>query len=122
MVEVSKPDYLSLVNKGGSGFNVSEIVTSLVAAEIAPKRAMHATKQEKSENAISGLGYLNSQATLTKSKFDQFASDKFYAASSSNISGITAKITDEMKAVVGNRSISNVTTAKKMIFEFSGSS
>ena len=35
MVEVSKPDYLSLVNKGGSGFNVSEIVTSLVAAEIA---------------------------------------------------------------------------------------
>lgn len=120
MVEVSKPDYLSLVNKGGSGFNVSEIVTSLVAAEIAPKRAMHETKQEKSENAISGLGYLNSQATLTKSKFDQLASDKFYAVSSSNISGITAKITDEMKAVVGNRSITNVTTAKKMIFEFSG--
>ena len=35
MVEVAKPDYLSLVNKGGSGFNISELVTSIVAAEIA---------------------------------------------------------------------------------------
>ena len=41
MVEVSsqsaKPDYLSLVNKGGSGLNISELVTSIVAAEIEPK-------------------------------------------------------------------------------------
>ena len=34
MVDVAKPDYLSLVNKGGSGFNISELVTSIVAAEI----------------------------------------------------------------------------------------
>ncbi len=34
MVEVAKPDYLSLVNKGGSGFNISELVTSIVGAEI----------------------------------------------------------------------------------------
>jgi hypothetical protein len=38
MVEVAKPDYLSLVNKGGSGFNISELVTSIVAAEIEPKK------------------------------------------------------------------------------------
>ena len=29
MVEVNKPDYLSLVNKSGSGFNVSELVDPL---------------------------------------------------------------------------------------------
>ncbi|GIR83861.1 MAG: hypothetical protein CM15mP85_04850 [Rhodobacterales bacterium] len=31
MGEVAKPDYLSLVNQGGSGFNVSELVTAIVA-------------------------------------------------------------------------------------------
>ena len=56
MAEVSKPDYLSLVNKGGSGFNVSELVTSLVAAEIEPKRILQTNKLEKTENAISGIG------------------------------------------------------------------
>ena len=40
MVEVAKPDYLSLVNKGGSGFNISELVTSIVGAEIEPKRVL----------------------------------------------------------------------------------
>ena len=58
MVEVAKPDYLSLVNKGGSGFNVSELVTSIVAAEIEPKKSIHAAKQTKNENAISGIGFL----------------------------------------------------------------
>ena len=47
MGEVAKPDYLSLVNKGGSGFNVSELVTAIVASEIEPKRAIQTTKQEK---------------------------------------------------------------------------
>jgi hypothetical protein len=39
MVDVAKPDYLSLVNKGGSGFNISELVTAIVAAEIEPKKS-----------------------------------------------------------------------------------
>ena len=55
MVEVAKPDYLSLVNKGGSGFNISELVTSIVAAEIEPKKALHTYKKTKSDNAISGI-------------------------------------------------------------------
>ena len=44
MVEVTKPDYLSLVNKGGSGFNISELVTSIVASEIEPKRILENSK------------------------------------------------------------------------------
>ena len=53
MVEVAKPDYLSLVNKGGSGFNISELVTSIVAAEIDPKKTIQYTKKEKNTEAIS---------------------------------------------------------------------
>ena len=66
MVEVAKPDYLSLVNKGGSGFNVSELVTSIVAAEIEPKKSIHNAKQTKNENAISGIGFLNASSSVGK--------------------------------------------------------
>ena len=45
MVEAARPDYLSLVNQGGSGFNISELVTAMVAAEIEPKRALHTDKK-----------------------------------------------------------------------------
>ena len=63
MVEAARPDYLSLVNKGGSGLNISELVTSIVAAEIEPKKAIHNDKKNKSDNAISGIGILNAQTS-----------------------------------------------------------
>ena len=84
MGEVAKPDYLSLVNKGGSGFDVSELVTAIVASEIEPKRAIQTTKQEKTENAISGIGFLNSQVALTQKNFNTIASDTFFNISSTN--------------------------------------
>ena len=37
VTEVAKPDYLSLVNQSGSGFNVSELVDAIVGSEIEPK-------------------------------------------------------------------------------------
>ena len=56
--EVAKPDYLSLVNKSGSGFNVSELVDAIVGSEIEPKRSLQKAKQDRTENAISGIGFL----------------------------------------------------------------
>ena len=41
--ETAKPDYLSLVNQGGSGFNVSELVDAIVGSEIEPKRNLQKT-------------------------------------------------------------------------------
>jgi len=84
MVEVTKPDYLSLVNKGGSGFNISELVTSIVASEIEPKRILQNTKLEKVENAISGIGYLYSQAKTTQANFSTLQNDSYFELSSSN--------------------------------------
>ena len=118
--EVAKPDYLSLVNKSGSGFNVSELVDAIVGSEIEPKRNLQKTKQEKTENAISGIGFLTSQASSTQSSFTSLKSDTFFDISSSNTSGITLTATDETKLQAGNRNISSVTTAKKMAFEFGG--
>ena len=118
--EVAKPDYLSLVNQGGSGFNVSELVDAIVGSEIEPKRNLQKTKQEKTENAISGIGFLKSQASTTQTSFTSLKSDTFFEISSSNTSGVTVTATDETKLQANNRTISNVTTAKRMAFEFGG--
>ena len=118
--ETAKPDYLSLVNQGGSGFNVSELVDAIVGSEIEPKRNVQKTKQEKTENAISGIGFLKSQASTTQTSFTSLKSDTFFEISSSNTSGVTVTATDETKLQANNRTISNVTTAKRMAFEFGG--
>ena len=117
MGEVAKPDYLSLVNQGGSGFNVSELVTAIVASEIEPKRAIQTSKQETTENAISGIGFLNSQVAVTQKNFNTIAGDTFFNISSTNSSGVEITATDEAKLEPGNRTVENVTLAKKMVFE-----
>ena len=43
-----------------------------------------------------------------------------FEISSSNTSGVTVTATDETKLQANNRTISNVTTAKRMAFEFGG--
>ena len=120
MVEVTKPDYLSLVNQGGSGFNVSELVTAMVAAEIEPKRAIQNTKLDKTENSISGIGYLNSQALITKDSFEVISSASFFESNSSNESSVSLVVTDESQLRTANRTISNVQIAKEMVFELGG--
>ena len=120
MGEVAKPDYLSLVNQGGSGFNVSELVTAIVASEIEPKRAIQTSKQETTENAISGIGFLNSQVAVTQKNFNTIAGDTFFTMSSTNSSGVEITATDEAKLEPGNRTVENVTLAKKMVFELGG--
>ena len=120
MAEVAKPDYLSLVNKGGSGFNVSELVTSIVASEIEPKRILQTSKLEKTENAISGIGYLNSQSSKTQANFTTIASDTFFDITSSNSSAVEVTGSDETKLFNTNRTISEVSMAKNMVFELGG--
>ena len=120
MVEVAKPDYLSLVNKSGSGFNVSELVTSIVAAEIEPKKSIHTAKQTKNENAISGIGFLNASSSTGKTAFTSIQNDKYFSVSSSNSASVAFTATDETKLTSAVNSVSNITIAKKMVFELPG--
>jgi flagellar hook-associated protein 2 len=117
MAEIAKPDYLSLVNKGGSGFNISELVTSIVASEIEPKRILQTSKLEKTENAISGIGYLNSQSATTQSNFSTITGDSFFEITASNSTSVQVTATDETKLSNTNRTISEVSIAKEMVFE-----
>ena len=120
MVEAARPDYLSLVNQGGSGFNISELVTAMVAAEIEPKRALHTDKKTDSENAISGIGLLSSQSFLTQTSFDGLQDDSYFSVTSSDVSAVNFSSSDEMKLDATKIEVSNVQLAKKMVFELPG--
>jgi flagellar hook-associated protein 2 len=120
VTEVSRPDYLSMVNKNGSGFDISGLVTSIVAAEIEPKRSLEKSKLEKTENAISGIGYLNSQATITNNNFDTITKANFFETTSTSLSVAELRASDETKIQEVTNVLSNVTIAKNMVFEFDG--
>ena len=104
--QVAKPDYLSLVNKGGSGFNVSELVTSIVAAEIQPNKILQNQKEAKNSNAISGIGFLNSQTTISKTALTGIQADKYFSVTSSNIFALGFKILYSCKSSI-NSPLSN---------------
>tara|TARA_B100001057_G_scaffold500886_2_gene618543 strand:+ start:1928 stop:3799 length:1872 start_codon:yes stop_codon:yes gene_type:complete len=120
MVEVSKPDYISLVNKAGSGFNVKEIVTAIVDAEIVPRRVIQEQNKQQAEGAISGIGILNSQTLLTKGGLETIQSKVFHTSASTSSNSIDLTVTDDGRISTGAHNISNVVTAKKMVFELPG--
>jgi len=92
----------------------------MVAAEIEPKRSIQNTKLEKTENSISGIGYLNSQASITKDSFDEITGANFFDVTSSNSSSVSLVITDETQLSTSYKTISNIQIAKKMVFELGG--
>lgn len=56
-------DYLSSLNSNGSGLNISQIVDSLVEAEVQPKRSLISNSQSGTEIKISELAELKSNAS-----------------------------------------------------------
>jgi flagellar hook-associated protein 2 len=72
---------------------------------------------EKTENAISGIGYLNSQSATTQSNFSTITGDSFFEITASNSTSVQVTATDETKLSNTNRTISEVSIAKEMVFE-----
>ena len=54
-------DILSMLNKTGSGINLSDLSTSLVAAAVAAPKAAAEARAEKTDVAVSALGALRAQ-------------------------------------------------------------
>ena len=53
-------DYLSAINQGGSGLNVTQIVDSLVQAEQVPQENQIQSKIDAGNTAISAIGEIKS--------------------------------------------------------------
>ena len=76
--------------------------------------------KEQTEKAISGIAILNSQTLLTKSGLETLQSKVFHTSASTSSNEIDLTVTDDGKISTGAHNISNVVTAKKMVFELPG--
>ena len=90
-------DYLSALNSKGSGLNITQIVDSLVEAEVAPKRNLISNTQSKTELRISELATLKSNLDIFQKSTYSFDLSSDFTISNSNSAAITKKKIDNQK-------------------------
>lgn len=117
MVEVAKPDYLSLVNQNGTGFNIGELVTAMVDSEIVPKKVINEASLEKNETSVSAMGELKSGALLQQGYVQAQHSKSLFAVSSTSETNISVNVSDSSILTNSSHIIDNVITAKTMVYE-----
>ena len=98
-------DYLSTLNQGGSGLNVTQIVDSLVEAEQAPKENQIQSKIDTKNTAISAIGEIKSALSKLSTSIKSLTGNTSLNVSSTS-SAISATISDPSTAVAINSSIS----------------
>ena len=81
-------DYLSTLNSKGSGLNISQIVESLVQAEVQPKRSLITKSQSSTEVKISELAELKVKANSFQSQLELLSFEQSFKIENSDISSI----------------------------------
>lgn len=81
-------DYLSTLNSKGSGLNISQIVDSLVQAEVQPKRSLITKSQSATEVKISELAELKSNANSFQSQLTQLSLAESFKIANSDLAAI----------------------------------
>ena len=84
-------DYLSAINRQGSGLNISEIVNGLVEAETAPQVDKIQKDIDNRNAAISGYALVANELGKLKLSRDLFPSGSSAFSVSSNSSAIDVK-------------------------------
>ena len=110
-------DYLSTLNSQGSGLNITQLVQSLTAAEIEPKRAQLSSQKEEIALSISEMGKLQAGMEKLRSALSvESAGLAFDVASSSAAVGVEISDIDALE----NRTASVEVTAlaKGQVLEF----
>ncbi|MDC0458084.1 flagellar filament capping protein FliD, partial [Alphaproteobacteria bacterium] len=110
-------DYLSAINQGGSGLNITQIVDSLVEAEQAPQENQIQTKIDARNTAISAIGEIKSALSKLSSSLNTLTGNTSLKVNSTS-SAISATISDPSTAVAINSSISISTLAKGQTLAF----
>lgn len=112
-------DLLSTLNKNGSGLNLSELTTSLVAAEIQPRQKAEQKKFDSANLSISTLGQVRAQFQSLQTAVTNLQTAPILKATSGH-SGVKVTITDPSKIANSSRSIGVVQTAQRQVIEFKG--
>ena len=109
MTELPTNDYISQINRNGSGLNIPQIVGALVDADIDPIKAPVEKNKEKVEAAISGLALLKKSSELTNANIEKLGSSSLYTTTSSNTTLIGATVTDSSLVKPGIPKITDIT-------------
>ena len=112
-------DYLSAINKQGSGLNVTQIVDSLVQAETAPIESRIQTQIDEKNAAISAYGVLAGELGKLKDFASSSKGSTAFSVSSNN-TAVGVSVTDPTKAKAFNANISVSSLASSQTLEFSG--
>ena len=112
-------DYLSAINQGGSGLNITQIVDSLVEAETAPEKDKINADVEAKTLEISSLGTVASELNLLKTNASALANKtKLSTSSASTLNTISVTNPSVAKAFSSDVTVSTLATPQTL--EFTG--
>jgi len=112
-------DYLSAINQGGSGLNITQIVDSLVEAETAPEKDKINADVDAKTLEISSLGTVASELNLLKTNASALANKTKLSTSSASTLN-TISVTNPSIAQAFSSDVTVSTLATPQTLEFTG--
>ena len=113
-------DYLSTLNSKGSGLNISQIVDSIVQAEVQPKRTLITKSQSATELKISELAELKAKASTFQSKLGTLSFAKSFKIQNSNMAAIevtNTSVLHEADSFSSNIDVKQLSRKQTLLFE-----
>ena len=115
MSETISNDYLSMINKTGSGYNIPVIVDAIVGAVITPSKEIVTAQKEKVDGTISGMASLKSSTLISQTTINKLSGSDDYTMASTDSKTVNLSISNRSKLDAFSHTITNVTTAKPMV-------
>ena len=112
-------DYLSAINQGGSGLNITQIVDGLVEAETAPEKDLINSDVDSKTLEISSLGTVASELAALKTNAASLANKTKLSTSSASALN-TISLTNPSTAQVFSSDLTVSTLATPQTLEFTG--
>ena len=121
MSQTISNDYVSMINKRGSGYNIPEIVDAIVAAEIEPVKEIVTAQKEQVGASISGMSVLKSSMLATQTLVNSMSSGSLFTSNHSpNSNYMRSTIVDQASLKEGSNLFENVVIAKPQIWRADG--
>jgi flagellar hook-associated protein 2 len=112
-------DYLSALNRQGSGLNITQIVESLVQAETTPLTSKLDNQIQEKEQQISGYALVAAELGKMKDYARSVKGSTAYSVTSDN-TAVSARVIDQSLASEFNANISVGSLASAQTLEFTG--
>ena len=112
-------DYLSTLNSGGSGLNITQLVDSIVAAEIEPVKALINQQVGVNDLAISEVAKFRGQAATLEGALSVAGAGGVFQAQSAS-TAVSIAVNDVNALSVGTISIQTNQLASRQVLEFTG--